>query len=59
MTIDDRLLKPPLVRLFADEILIDGAINALPLLFAYLKVCGPEFIAECKKSMVIHWLKRY
>ncbi|OES24231.1 hypothetical protein [Alteromonas macleodii] len=53
--IDHRLLKPPLLRLFGDSILIDDAINESHSMFAYIKMCGGEFVAECKKPMVAHY----
>lgn len=54
-TIDDRLLKPPLIRLFGEEILIDDVLNTNHPLFPYLKICGDEFIALCEKPLLQHY----
>ena len=55
IAIDGRLLKPPLQRLFGDSILINEAINEKHPMFAYVKLCGPEFIAESKRTMASHF----
>jgi hypothetical protein len=55
ITIDERLLKPPLQRLFGDSILIDEAINTQHSMFVYLKLCGSDFIAQSKRPMTAHF----
>ena len=55
MTVDERLLKPPLIRLFGEDILINDVINEKHTLFPYIKVCGSAFLAECKKPITAHW----
>ena len=55
LAIDERLLKPPLIRLFGEGILVNNEVNEADPLYPYVKYCGANFIALCKMPMQGHW----
>lgn len=53
--VDDRLLKPPLARLFGDDIVANDIINKDHDMFVYIKMCGAKFLAVCEMPLSAHF----